>query len=156
MNENELFFSGTLLRKKLNFDLADICDLDYHEDNEDEDEDVELDVTSKKKRRFNNMNHHDISETTGNSLETSLELTPNAVPSPCRTRSGRIFNHTSSSEKPKNILSKRIYRKKITVNNTVKEIGSSAIMPSGSTTPSPINRIPTPVFNSNSAKGDLA
>ena len=136
----------------MNFDLADICDLDYHEDNEDEDEDVELDVTSKKKRRFNantmnNHNNHDISE-------TSLELTPNAVPSPCRTRSGRIFNHTSSSEKPK-ILSKRIYRKKITVNNTVKEIGSSAIMPSGSTTPSPINRIPTPVFNSNSAKGDF-
>ena len=154
INRHYLFFPGTLLRKKLNFDLADICDLDYHEDNEDEDEDVELDVTSKKKRRFNantmkNHNNHDISE-------TSLELTPNAVPSPCRTRSGRIFNHTSSSEKPKITSTKRIYRKKITTSNSSTEnkennISSGAIMPSPITpiaTAHNINRIPTPVFNS--------
>ena len=104
-----------LLRKKLNFDFVDNCDLSYHEDNEAEDEE-EMDINSfSKKRSFSSSSHNA-------SLPNSLEVTPNQVPSPRHTRSGRIFSNANTTEKP------RLKRKK----NYDRE-----------------SRIPTPVFNTN-------
>ena len=83
-----------LLRKKLNFDFVDNCDIDCDEDLAEDEEEEE---SNHSKRPKLNM-----SGASGDVGISSLQSTPNGTGfSPCRTRSGRIYiNSSSSAEKP--------------------------------------------------------
>ena len=134
-----LIFAG-LLRKRLNFDFVDTCDLDYHVDNEDndEDEDIEDNVISKpslsKKAKYPNNDSSPAS--------SSLQLTPNSTSlfSPCRTRSGRIYIAGSSSAE-KTGEKKPLFqppRPKLALNLLQKNLDNSR-------TPPPLNYVKRPV-----------
>ena len=121
-----------LLRKKLNFDFVDNFDLDYHEDNEDEEDDEAMilpRVQPPKRRRFcpntsGASGDAGLDATCGSG--SSLQNTPNSNPS--TTRSGRVYNAASSSEKPI---------------RTTKLKSSSACSKKSSSS----SRLPTPLFS---------
>ena len=130
-----------MLRKKLNFDFNDACDLAYHEDIEDdyEDQEDEIEISTKKRRIFR---RHDNSE-------SSLELTPNTTYSPCRTRSGRIFNNSANSsmeEKPPKKMMHRQKAQEVKVFRLQEPRLPTPVFNPMSNQPNK-DRLPTPVFN---------
>lgn len=124
-----IYFTG-LLRKKLNFDFVDNCDLDYHDEADYDDEDEE---NLPKKLRFNQNGD------TFESGDCSIQSTPSTEFSPGRTRSGRIYiAGGSSAEKPKKLPTPTFRQKpKIELNLLQKDLAKSA--------PPPLNYSKRPV-----------
>ena len=93
-----MFLFPGLLRKKLNFDFVDNCDLDYHVDNEDDEE--EMYNNTKKYLEGQGPSAMMTAEAEMDDKDSSFHSTPS------RTRSGRIYTAAtiagSSTEKIKN------------------------------------------------------